>query len=63
MAAVIQQLRWGSGICNYWFQVFTLSRILLTPSNCQKSLFPSEQELNINACKSFLPAFIPPLSE
>lgn len=52
MAAVIQQLRWGSDICNYWLQMFTLSRILLTPFNCWKSLVPVEQELNINACNS-----------
>jgi len=52
MAAVIQQLRWGRGICNYWLQMLTLSRILLTPFNCWKSLVPAEQELNINACNS-----------
>lgn len=52
MAAVIQQLRWGSDICNYWLQMFTLSRILLTLFNCFKSSVPAEQELNINACNS-----------
>lgn len=52
MAAVSQQLRWGSDICNYWLRMFTLSRILLTVFNCWKSLVPAEHELNINACDS-----------
>lgn len=52
MAAIIQQLRWGSGICNYRLQMFTLSGMLLTPFNCWKSVAPAEQELNINACNS-----------
>lgn len=52
MAAVIQLLRWGSDICNYWLQIFTLSRIVLTPFNCWKSLVPAEQELNVNACNA-----------